>query len=108
MNISFLWNCFRKGSSVVDAIKAKNRGMLGIAIGSVVALAPQLLQLVGVNNVVITQEDAAQIGAAIATLAGLFSTYATSDKVGILPAKSEPTVAQSSDPAQQGDLLGGP
>ena len=37
----------------------------------------------------ISETDAASIAAGVAVLVGLFSTYTTSDKVGILPAKPE-------------------
>ncbi len=111
-HISLALDVFRKGASVIDQAKAKNRAGLGIAVGALIALAPPVLRLANIH-VDISPEDAAQLGVAVATIAGLFSTFGTSDKVGILPAKPEATDTYTEkliakEIQQEQDLRGGP
>lgn len=109
MQLGLIFDVFRKGSAVKDAVSAKNKAMLGIAIGGFISLVPALAKVAG-YNVELSQDDANQIGVAIATVAGLFSTYATSDKVGILPAKTPPdseSPPKELPSTQQEDVYGG-
>lgn len=81
----------RKGSSVADPALWKNRSALAIALAGVLAALVQLAKAYGYElPVPLTHDEILAIAGGLATLVGLFVTYGTSDKVGVLPAKPGP------------------
>jgi hypothetical protein len=91
---------FRKGSCVADAVKAKN---LSALVGATAVLLYSLARIAKDQgyDLGISYEAARDIATGIGAIAGLFVTFATSDKVGILPPKR-----QTDDPSER-DVLGG-
>jgi hypothetical protein len=80
---------FRKGAAVSEPALWKNRSALTLALTALILAGCRVAG--GFGYVVpITETDAATIAAGVAILVGLFSTFATSDKVGVLPAKPLP------------------
>lgn len=87
------YNVFRAGESVANPEAWKKGqitgGILATFLGAVVAAA----KVFG-YDLPLTDEQLAQIGGAVLAVFGLFnagSTAASSDKVGILPKKDDPT-----------------
>ena len=77
---------FRKGAAVSEPALWKNRSALTLALTALILTAAKVAGGVG-YAIPITETEAATLAAGIAIVVGLFSTFATSDKVGILPAK---------------------
>ncbi len=80
---------FRKGAAVSEPALWKNRSALTLTLTALILAGCRVAGGFG-YAVPITETDAATIAAGVAIVVGLFSTYATSDKVGILPAKPLP------------------
>lgn len=77
---------FRKGAAVSEPALWKNRSALVLALTALILTGCRVAG--GFGYVLpITETDAASIATAIAVVVGLFSTYTTSDKVGVLPPK---------------------
>lgn len=83
------FDLFRKGASVSDPIIWKNRTSLTLALTALILTGCKVAKGFG-YDLPISETEAASIAAGVAVLVGLFSTYATSDKVGLLPAKPVP------------------
>ena len=76
----------RKGNAVADKELWKNRSALTLALTALILTGCKVAGGFG-YDLPIGETEAASIAAGVAVIVGLFSTYATSDKVGILPAK---------------------
>lgn len=87
-NLFSLLDLFRKGTTVADPALWKNRSALVMALSAFIVTAAQVAKGYG-YDFGIDHDTASAIAGGIAAVAGLFSTFATSDKVG-LPAKPEP------------------
>jgi hypothetical protein len=81
MNFIALFDVFRKGESVVEQAAAKNRA------GLVVALSGLLVAVNHAYPIGVDQPTADAIATVVGFVASLFGIFATSDKVGLLPAK---------------------
>ena len=77
---------FRKGSAVTDPKLWKDRTALTLALTGVILAIVKVAGGLG-YAIPISETEAATLAAGIAIVVGLFSTFATSEKVGILPAK---------------------
>jgi uncharacterized membrane protein len=96
--VSALFDLFRRGSAVADPALWKNRSALVMALSALIVAAAQVAKAFG-YDFGIDNDTASAIAGGIAAVAGVFSTYATSDKVGVLPAKpSSPDPAGSDLP----------
>jgi hypothetical protein len=95
-NLFSLIDVFRKGSAVADVVRAKNWGALGGVLSVLLFSLSQAAKAFGFD-IGLTTEQADAIAFGIATAAGVFTTYATSDKVGILPPKPETPAAAGAD-----------
>jgi hypothetical protein len=84
-----LLDLLRKGSAVTDPKLWKDRAALTLALTALILTGCRAAKGFG-YEIPISETDAASIAAGVAVLVGLFSTYATSDKVGLLPAKPVP------------------
>ncbi len=96
--LTALLGLFRQGSALSDPAVWKNRSALVMALSGAIVAAAQVSKAFG-HDFGIDNDTASAIAGGIAAVAGLFSTYATSDKVGLPPKPETP-----SDPA--GDLRG--
>lgn len=96
-----LIDVFRKGSAVADPALWKNRSAAVIAIAALIMAAVEAAKAYG-YDLPIDSETALLLAGGIAAAVGLLGNFATSDKVGLLPAKPAPA-----DPAQD-DVRGGP
>lgn len=84
-----LWailDLFRKGNAVADPKLWKDRTALSLALTALILTGCKVAKGFG-YDVPISEADAATIAAGFAVVVGLLSTYLTSNKVGILPAK---------------------
>ena len=84
-----LWailDLFRKGSVVTEPRLWKDRTALTLALTALILAAVKAAKGLG-YDLPISETDAATLAAGFAVAVGLCSTYATSSKVGILPAK---------------------
>ena len=80
---------FRKGSAVTDPKLWKDRTALTLALTGVILAIVKVAGGLG-YAIPISETEAATLAAAVAIAVGLFGNYATSAKVGILPAKVQP------------------
>jgi uncharacterized membrane protein len=80
------FDLFRKGAAVSEPALWKNRSALVMALTALILTGCRVAKGFG-YDLPITETDAATLATAIAVVVGLFSTYATSPTVGILPAK---------------------
>ena len=95
--LNFL-DLFRKGAAVSEPALWKNRSALVLALTALILTGCRVAG--GFGYVLpITETDAASIATAIAVVVGLFSTYTTSDKVGVLPPKLPTDSFPTLDPA---------
>ena len=83
------FDLFRKGSAVTDPKLWKDRTSLTLALTGVILAIVKVAGGLG-YAIPISETEAATLAAAVAIAVGLFSTYATSNKVGLLPAKVQP------------------
>ena len=81
-----LLDLFRKGAAVSEPALWKNRSALIMALTALILTGCRVAKGFG-YDIPINEADAASIAAGVAVVVGLFSTYATSNKVGLLPAK---------------------
>ncbi|MFZ6773018.1 hypothetical protein ACO0LB_09930 [Undibacterium sp. SXout7W] len=94
--LSSFYNVFRAGQSVADAVKLKNKQLI---LNALVAL---FSGVIGIGKIYgydfhLTPDDITHIAGVGAVLIGLFNagaTVASTDKIGILPARQP-------DPAEQ-------
>lgn len=100
---------FRKGSMVADPKVWKDRAGVTILLAGLIMAAVQLAKAYG-YELPVDEETALAIAGGVAALVGVLSTYATSDKVGVLPAKPPVEVSAGSGPADPAstDVHGGP
>lgn len=89
---------FRKGSMVADPKVWKDRAGVTILLAGLIMAAVQLAKAYG-YELPVDDETALALAGGIAAAVGLFSNYATSDKVGVLPAKPPMEVSAGSGPA---------
>lgn len=89
---------FRKGSMVADPKVWKDRAGVTMLLAGLIMAAVQLAKAYG-YELPVDEETATLIAGGIAAVVGVLSTYATSDKVGILPAKPPVEVSAGSGPA---------
>jgi hypothetical protein len=75
----------RRGSVVADPVTWKTRSALVIALSGLIVAAAQAAEAFGYDTG-IDADTATAIAGGIAACVGVWSTFATSDKVGILPA----------------------
>ena len=80
---------FRKGAAVSDPKLWKDRTALTLALTGVILAVVKVAGGMG-YAIPISETEAATLAAAVAIAVGLFGNYATSDKVGLLPAKVQP------------------
>jgi len=95
-----LWaiiDVLRKGSAVADPALLKNRAGLTMALTALLWSLTSAAKGLGYEPP-ITQDDAATAAAGIALVVGLYVNYASSSKVGILPAKPLPVDLPALDP----------
>lgn len=97
-----LLDLFRKGAAVSEPALWKNRSALAMALTALILTGCRVAKGFG-YDIPVSEADAASIAAGVVVVVGLFSTYATSDKVGLLPAKPEPAPEPERD-----QPLGGP
>ena len=83
------FDLFRKGSAVTDPKLWKDRTALTLALTGVILAIVKVAGGLG-YAIPISETEAATLAAAVAIAVGLFSNFATSDKVGLLPAKVQP------------------
>jgi len=81
-----LLDLLRKGSAVTDPKLWKDRAALTLALTGLIVVIVKVAKGFG-YDLPINETDASSIAAGFAVLVGLFSTYATSDKVGLLHPK---------------------
>jgi len=81
-----LLDLLRKGSAVTDPKLWKDRAALTLALTGLIVVIVKVAKGFG-YDLPINETDAGSIAAGFAVLVGLFSTYATSDKVGLLHPK---------------------
>ena len=81
--IDFL-DLFRKGAAVSEPALWKNRSALVLALTALILTGCRVAKGFG-YDLPVTETDAATLASGIAVLVGLFSTFATSDKVGLPP-----------------------
>lgn len=81
-----LLDLFRKGAAVSEPALWKNRSALTLALTALILTGCKVAKGYG-YEIPISETDAASIAAGVAIVVGLFSTYLTSDKVGLLPPK---------------------
>lgn len=81
-----LLDLFRKGAAVSEPALWKNRSALTLALTALILTGCKVAKGYG-YDIPISETDAASLAAGVAIVVGLFSTYATSPQVGILPAK---------------------
>jgi len=84
-----LLDLLRKGSAVTDPKLWKDRAALTLALTGLIVVIVKVAKGFG-YDLPINETDASSIAAGFAVLVGLFSTYATSDKVGLLHRKVQP------------------
>lgn len=84
-----LLDLFRKGAAVSEPALWKNRSALTLALTALILTGCKVAKGYG-YDLPISESDAASIAAGVAVVVGLFVTYATSDKVGLLPHKVQP------------------
>lgn len=106
-----LWailDLFRKGAAVSEPGVWKQRSALTLALTALILAGVKVAKGFG-YELPITEADAATLAAGIAVLVGLFSTYATTDKVGIpgLDAAALPPVG-STGPVRAADQPAAP
>lgn len=94
--IDFL-DLFRKGAAVSEPALWKNRSALVLALTALILAGCRVAKGFG-YDLPITETDAATLATGIAVLVGLFSTFVTSDKVG-LPPKLPPDGFPALEPA---------
>ena len=98
--MSNLWrfiDVLRKGSAVADPALLKNRAGLTMALTALLWSLTSAAKGLG-YELPITQDDAATLAGSIALVVGLYVNYASSSKVGILPAKPLPADLPALDP----------
>lgn len=83
-------DALRVGSMVTQPGAMKNKSILAVIITTGIALGVQIGEKHGIHLDWLDGETAAQLAGVIASLIIMWSTYATSDKVGIFPAKKPP------------------
>ena len=93
-NLLAIFNAFRRGGSLVDVVRGKQWGAFAGVCGTFIMALAQVARAFGLD-LALTSEAAEQIGLGIAAAAGVFVTYATSNKVGLpglppMPAKPAP------------------
>lgn len=88
---------FRKGAAVSEPALWKNRSALVLALTALILTGCRVAKGFG-YDIPITETDAATLATAIAVVVGLFSTFTTSDKVGLLPPKVQPDDLPALDP----------
>lgn len=102
----------RKGSSVADPASWKNRTVATLTLVGLLTASNAVAKSYG-YDLGLSDVDLNTIAAGVAVVVGMFSTYATSDKVGILPAKAAepPNDLQAQfkfDHQAETELRGGP
>ena len=95
--VDFL-DLFRKGAAVSEPALWKNRSALVLALTALILTGCRVAKGFG-YDLPITETDAATLATGIAVLVGLFSTFATSGKVGVLPPKLPPDRFPPLEPA---------
>ena len=80
---------FRKGAAVSDPKLWKDRTALTLALTGVILAIVKVAGGMG-YAIPISETEAATLAAAVAIAVGLFGNYATSEKVGLLPARVQP------------------
>ena len=98
-----LLDLLRKGSAVTDPALWKNRSALTLALTGLILVVVKVAKGYG-YDLPIGATEAASLAAGVAVLVGLFSTFATSDKVGLLPAKVQPDPLPAIPGAAEPDL----
>jgi uncharacterized membrane protein len=86
----------RRGAVVADPAVWKNRSALVMGLSALFVAVAQAAEALG-YEMHLDADAATAIAAGIASLVGVWSTFATSDKVGILPP------APDSNPVPPGD-----
>ena len=106
--ILIFFDLLRKGAVVSQPALWKNRSALTLALTALILAGVKAAKGFG-YELPITEADAATLAAGIAVLVGLFSTYATTDKVGIpgLDAAALPPVG-STGPVRAADQPAAP
>ncbi len=84
-----VFDVLRKGSAVADPALLKNRGGLTLALTALLWSVCSAAKAFG-YDIQLTQEDIASVAGTVALVVGLYVNYASSEKVGILPAKVQP------------------
>lgn len=92
------FDLFRKGAAVSEPALWKNRSALVLALTALILTGCRVAKGFG-YDIAVTETDAATLATAIAVVVGLFSTFATSDKVGVLPPKLPTDSFPALDPA---------
>jgi len=105
------FDLFRKGGVVSDPATWKNRGAAVLAVTGLLTALNSVAKAYG-YDLGFSEQDITQVAAGIAIVVGLLITYTTSDKVGILPTKSDKLERLQTEfkfnTQTQDDLRGGP
>jgi hypothetical protein len=92
----------RRGSAVTDPALWKNRSALVMALSAFIVAIAQVAKAFG-HDIGIDNDTASAIAGGIAAVAGLWSTYATSDKVGLPPKREADPAPPSGGPDVPGN-----
>ena len=96
-NLGALWDIFKAGKMVKDAVALKDKQKFAAAFTTVAGLALGYAKVKG-YDLPISNEDLVSLGAAAGVFFGLFNTYATvasTDKVGLLSNKQPDRASES-------------
>jgi hypothetical protein len=92
---------FRRGAAVANPKAWKERSGAVLALAGLITAAVHLARLYG-YDLPLDEEGALAIAGGVATVVGLFVTYATSDKVGVLPAADSDPLPPLDDDMRHG------
>lgn len=104
-NIGALWDVFKAGKMVKDAVALKDKQKFAAAFTTVAGLALGYAKVNG-YDLPLSNEDLVSLGAAAGVVFGLFNSYATvasTDKVGLLSNKQPDRASESPMPAVVAD-----
>lgn len=85
--LAALWSLFRVGESVSDPVAWKTRQVTATVLAGVLVAAVRVLRAFGVE-VPVDQADLEAVAAGVLVVVNVVLTYATTDRIGLLPAKA--------------------
>lgn len=94
--LGLFFDVFRKGEAVADAVKLKNKQNFANAVAALLGVCLTISVSFG-YRIPLTPDDLHYVAGFCAVLFGLFNgaaTIASTDKIGILPAKQPDTASE--------------